>query len=272
MSADLHNHSLYSDGTWRPSELVREAKRLGLHYLGLTDHDTAAGLAEARRECQSGGAPVLVPGVELSTEEAGREVHVLAYFAEFERGELAELLAGQREERVRRLRRMVGKITALGMPIDEERVLALAGPGSAGRPHIARAMAERGYVKSVAEAFSLYLSPGKPGYVERTKLDPVATAEMVRRAHGVAVLAHPGLIGDEAIVRQLLGSGAFTGVEVWHPNHDAVATERYLRLAEEHHLVGTGGSDFHDGEEGSGYLGAATSPDTTVEALLAQVR
>jgi predicted metal-dependent phosphoesterase TrpH len=272
MAADLHNHTIYSDGTISPAQLLRWGADLKLAYLGITDHDTDEGIAHARKaveELRKKGfqPPELVPGVELSTEVQSRSVHLLAYWPELGDGPLAELLARMQRERVARIERMVAKLGEENLFVDLDRVRELAGPGVIGRPHVARALVEEGYASSVEEAFDLYLVRGRPGYVPRPKLDPPAAAEAVHAAGGVCVLAHPRLVGDEGLVEQLAASGLLDGVEAWHPEHNATETQRYLDLAHRYRLVTTGGSDFHAQGEGSGRLGAATAPDEVVNEL-----
>ncbi|MDI3317314.1 MAG: PHP domain-containing protein [Bacillota bacterium] len=272
MAADLHNHTIYSDGTLTPAQLLRWGVDLKLAYLGITDHDTDEGLEPARlavEELRQKGftPPELVPGVELSTEVQSRSVHLIAYWPELGEGPLAELLARMQRERVTRIERIVAKLGEEHIVVDLDRVRELAGPGVIGRPHVARALVEEGYASSVEEAFDLYLVRGQPGYVPRAKLDPASAAEAIHQAGGVCVLAHPRLVGDEGLVEELAASGILDGLEAWHPEHNATETQRYIDLAHRYRLVTTGGSDFHAQGEGSGRMGAATAPDEVVSQL-----
>src|SRR6185436_8572129 len=165
---DLHTHTIASDGTLRPRELVAEAARRGVRVLAITDHDSTEGLAEAFEEARHHPPLVVVPGIEINCDVEGAEIHILGYCMDYEADWFRDFCRAQREERRARVYRMA----ELGMPIDPERVFALVQEGSAGRPHVARVMVERGYVKTVREAFDKYLAAGKPGHVQRKKLTP----------------------------------------------------------------------------------------------------
>lgn len=264
MGADLHAHSTASDGVLSPAELVRAAAAVGLTALALTDHDSTAGVAEAAAAAAQAGLR-LVPGVELSTDAIGREVHILGYFCAG-RAPLEELLAEMRAARRRRLEQMVERLRAAGLPVALERVLALAGAGAPGRAHVARALVEAGCAASVEEAFDRYLLPGRPGYVPRRKLHPGEAVRAVIAAGGVAVLAHPGLVGDDGVLPELLAAG-LGGIEVHYPAHTAAQVAHYARLAEELGLIATGGSDFHGRGERWGDLGSVTVPAAVVDRL-----
>ncbi len=243
--ADLHTHSTASDGTLTPAELVRAASRVGLKALGLTDHDTLDGLTEAEEAARDVGLE-LVPGVEINTDALGDEVHILGYYIDRTDSGLAELLRRLRQGRISRGEEMVRRLRAIGYQISWERVGELARGGVVGRPHVARALVEAGRVPSVKAAFAQLLSPGCPGYVPRLKLDPFQAVIEIRRAGGIAVLAHPGQLGQrgEPLVRRLL-AGGLQGIEVYHPDHDPPDSARLKDLAGRLGLLITGGSDYH---------------------------
>lgn len=268
MPADLHAHSTASDGVLAPAELVRAAQAAGLTALALTDHDTVEGLPEASAEAARLGLR-LVPGVELSTDATGREVHILGYFCHGDRPPLAHLLAEMRAARWQRLERMVAALAEAGVRLELERVAALAGGGAAGRAHVARALVEAGHAGSVEEAFQRFLVRGRPGYVPRRKLHPADAVRAVVAAGGVAVLAHPGLIGDDEVIPALRSAG-LGGIEVYYPAHTPGQVAHYARLAGELGLVATGGSDFHGRGERWGDLGSVTVPDEVVDRLEAR--
>lgn len=265
MPADLHTHTTASDGTLAPAALVRCAHAAGVTSLAVTDHDTFAGLAEADAEARRLGL-TFVPGVELSTDATGREVHVLGYFCRAGGGPLAELLGEMRAARWRRIEEIVSRLRSAGAPVSLERVAAIAGDGAAGRAHVARALVEAGCAGSVSEAFELYLLPGRPGYVPRRKLHPAEAVRCVVEAGGVAVLAHPGLIGGDEIIPELVAAG-LRGIEAYYPAHDPGQVEAYLALADRLGLIATGGSDFHGAGERWGDLGSVTVPDDVVGRL-----
>lgn len=272
MAADLHTHTTASDGTLAPEELVRRAAELGLDAVGITDHDTMAGLPEAEEAGRRSGIAV-VPGVELSTDATGREVHILGYYCRADAEPLASLLAAMRAGREERVERILAALARAGVSLTREDVLAAAAgeaqrPESLGRPHVARALVQHGYAESVADAFARFLVPGKPGYVPRPKLHPADAVRCVRAAGGAAVLAHPGLVGDDSILTELLAAG-LQGLEVWYPDHTPEQLQRYLRLCEDLGLIPTGGSDFHGRGERWAELGQVTAPSEVVERLAA---
>jgi len=192
-AVDLHSHTTASDGTLAPRDLVRLAARHGVRILAVTDHDSTDGLHEAMDEARKLAPLEIVPGLEINCDVPGAEIHVLGYCADWEAAWFQEFLGAQREERRRRVHQLAERLAELGMPIDPADVFALVKEGSAGRPHVAQVMVDRGYVKSVREAFDRYLSTNGPANVPRKRLTPVEAVRIIRRARGVPVLAHPGL-------------------------------------------------------------------------------
>lgn len=245
---DLHVHTRASDGAYRPSEVVWLALEAGLEGLAVTDHDTTAGLAEAEEAARRDGI-ILVPGIELSTLWEDKEVHILGYFIDPGHPRLQDKLADRRQGRYRRAKRILEKLEQLGLPVEWARVQELAGEASLGRPHIAQAMIERGYVGSITEAFDRYLGEGRPAYVPRSQFTPLEAIDLIRAAHGVPVLAHPGLLVADDLI-PVLAAGGLRGLEVYYPEHTIEDTAKYRNLADALGLVATGGSDFHgqDGE------------------------
>jgi predicted metal-dependent phosphoesterase TrpH len=275
MRADLHVHSSASDGTDPPAEVMRRAARAGLDVVALTDHDTVAGHAEARRAAQTLGSVALMPGMELSCRLSGRSLHLLAYLFDPDHPELAAELDRIRDDRVLRARAMVRRLADLGVAISWDQVTAIAGTAAVvGRPHIARAMAAAGAIASPREAFTRdWIADGGRAYVGRYALDPVRAIGLVRAAGGVAVLAHPRagrdtLVSDEQITG--LAAAGLAGVEVFHP--DQVDTERsgLLALAHDLGLVATSGSDDHGSLTGH-RIGAETTDAGAYRALLERV-
>lgn len=291
MRIDLHVHSTASDGTLSPSEVVREAHARGLCAIALTDHDTMDGVAEALQAGMRLGVEV-IPGVELNTESPAGEVHVLGYFpppegwspeadpaghgagvvgAVIDR-EFYDLLASRRDSRAERARKMVQRLRELGMPLSYEDVLRQAGDAPVGRPHIARALLEAGYVESVKEAFDRWLHRGGPAYVPREKLSPAEAVQAIIDAGGVPVLAHPGRIDGQWVIQELIDAG-LEGLECHYPEHTPEQTERYLGLAREHGLVVTGGTDYHGPRSPhDADLGSLPVPPEAVEQLKERVR
>jgi predicted metal-dependent phosphoesterase TrpH len=266
---DLHVHSNASDGTDAPAEVVRRAAAAGLDVLALTDHDTQAGLADALAALPAG--LTLVPGMELSCLLDGRSVHLLCYLFDAEDAALAAETERIRDDRTHRAREMVTRLRELGAPVAWEQVTAIAGGGVVGRPHIARALAAVGAVRTPAEAFTAdWIGDGGRAFVDRYALDLARAVALVRAAGGVPVLAHPRSPGyeipDEIIV-SLVDSG-LAGIEVFHLDHDKQTRTQLTRLARSLNLIITGGSDDHGSFNGHG-LGARTTPPDEYERLIA---
>ena len=216
-AVDLHAHTTASDGTLSPRELVRTAARHGVRVLAVTDHDSTEGLAEALEEAGRLGLTV-VPGLEINCDVEGAEIHVLGYLGDWGTAWFQDFLRAQRAERVARIHRIAERLTELGLPIDPAEVFALAGDGAPGRPHVAQVMVNRGYVRSVREAFDRYLRAGGPANVPRRRLAPAEAVALIRRAGGVPVLAHPGLAGRDAMIPDLVRAGLM-GIEVYYAEH-----------------------------------------------------
>jgi 3',5'-nucleoside bisphosphate phosphatase len=243
-AVDLHSHTTASDGTLSPRELVRMAARHGVRVLAVTDHDCTGGIADAMDEARSLPPLEVVPGLEINCDVPGAEVHVLGYCVDWEAPWFQEFLAAQREERRQRIHRIAARLAELGMPIDPEDVFALVQEGSAGRPHVAQAMVDRGYVKSVREAFDRYLSRNGPANVSRKRFTPVEAVRLIRRARGVPVLAHPGLANRDELIPELVEAG-LSGIEAFYPEHSSGQITAYRDLCARLGLIATGGSDFH---------------------------
>jgi predicted metal-dependent phosphoesterase TrpH len=260
---DLHSHTFFSDGALSPEELVARALKRGIAALGLTDHDSVEGIPRAR--AASGSVLELVPGVELSTTLDGLDLHVLGYYIDDSEARLRARLDEFKEERRSRVAAIVDRLRELGVTIELERVLALAGPGVVGRPHVAQAMLEIDAVFTQDEAFKRYLGFHGPAFVPRPAFTPFEAIELIQGAGGVSVIAHPGSLLADAIIERLAEAG-LKGIEVWHPHHTTGTVRRYRSLARRLHLVETGGSDFH-GERRSADLGEIKVPFTALEAL-----
>ncbi|MCC6614733.1 MAG: PHP domain-containing protein [Anaerolineae bacterium] len=243
MRIDLHLHTNASDGQHTPTELIDIVRQHRLDVIAITDHDTTAGIAEA--QAAADGYPQVLPGIELSAEDEQGDVHVLGYLIDPANAAFQDKLAHFRTERLERGQRIVQKLVELGMPVTWDRVMAIAGDAAIGRPHVARAMVEAGYVESVRDAFDRYLYNGGPAYVARYRLSPEEAIQFIHGASGVAVLAHPGLLPDyRAMVNRLVPAG-LDGVEVYHPENNQTVRLNLSGLAQQYGLVITGGSDFH---------------------------
>jgi predicted metal-dependent phosphoesterase TrpH len=237
-----------------------------VRVLAITDHDSTDGLAEAIEEAQRHPPLIIVPGIEINCDVDGAEIHILGYYMDYEAPWFQEFCRAQREERRARVHRIAERLAELGMPIDPERVFALVQEGSAGRPHVARVMVERGYVKTVREAFDKYLAAGKPANVQRKKLTPEDAVRLLRRAGGVPVFAHPGLSDRDALIPSLVAAGLM-GIECFYSEHTPAQRGSYVELCRRHGLLATGGSDFHGPPVRAAVLGNPPVPLAVWEAL-----
>jgi len=270
--ADLHMHSTASDGRHTPTEVVREAARRGLKFMALTDHDTMEGIAEAKAEAKKFPHLKLIPGVEISTDIATGEAHVLGYFIDYNGREFSERLAHFRNSRLERARKMVAKLDSLGVHLDWQRVEEIAGSSVMGRPHIAQAMLEKGYIDSFKQAFTDYIGRDGPAYVEREKLTPVEAVELIIKARGVASLAHPFTVGEpEAVVAELKAAG-MVGLETFYNGYSDEEIGRLKSLARKYDLITTGGSDYHGIDPAETVIGGINLPLESVEKLIAKAR
>lgn len=241
---DMHMHSTYSDGIRTPAELIAMAKSKGLAGLALTDHDSMEGFPELSAAALTAGVEVMT-GVELSCEFKNKDLHVLGYGVDPLNLELQQLLREFRGARERRGERIVEKLAEQGVRIDMARVMAKAGNGALGRPHIAEALIEAGFVADHAQAFSRYIGEGCPAYVDKFKMQPAQAVASIHAAGGLAFIAHPGYyMEDFGAFVHLLDEG-FDGVEVFHPYHIPPVITRLLALARDRGLLISGGSDFH---------------------------
>lgn len=243
LRVDLHLHTTASDGLLKPSEIILLARKHHFNAIAITDHDTTDGIPEAQQA--AAGSPVVIPGIELSAAEGSLDVHVLGYHVQIADAAFQAQLAQFQKDRRSRGYDMVEKLTELGKSVDWERVMAIANGGAVGRPHVARAMVEVGHVSSVAEAFQHYLYTGGPAYVSRQRLSPESAIELIHEAGGVAVLAHPALVADYGTLIERLVPAGLDGVEVLHPKNTKIVRDNLRGLAVRHHLIMTGGSDFH---------------------------
>jgi hypothetical protein len=244
-SADFHTHTNASDGRLTPADLVRLAVSRGLRILAVTDHDSTEGIAEALTTAAEYPGFTIVPGIEMSTDIPGDEIHVLGYFLDYQDPAFQTTLTNLRNARRDRGRMMVEKLHAMGMDIPWKRVEELAGDGSVGRPHVAQALIEMGHVSNFQEAFDRYIGRNGPAYVERAKLTPVEAIEMLVKARALPVLAHPASQSNiDDLVSQLKAAGMM-GIEVYYQDYDRATCARLAATAERHHLLAIGGSDFH---------------------------
>jgi predicted metal-dependent phosphoesterase TrpH len=268
--ADLHLHSNHSDGDWSPRRLVKAARRAGLCAVAVTDHDTVSGVAEAVAAGRDLGVEV-VSGVEISALEDGIDLHILGYGIDPGAGELVEVLNRARDVRVDRARRMVERLAELGMPLSLDDVLASAGGGAVGRPHVAQALRRAGHVQSEREAFDQWLGDGRPACIEKLRISANRAIALLHEAGGVALAAHPGTYGGTEYLGPLLAVG-LDGVEVAHSLHDEQMSAELEAFADERGLLKAGGSDFHGPRAGGVDVGSVKIPYTWVEEIREGIR
>ena len=246
MASDLHMHPTYSDGRLTPEELVAAAKDAGLRYMAITDHDTVGGIGHLY---ETGMYPCksirIIPGIEFSAHHPLREIHILGYNIDIFYGPLVDKLNDITEARWTRFSEMVAKLQQLGYDVSETEVLTLAGASkSISRSHIGRVLVKKGYFPSIREAFDALLAKGQPAYVPHYRLEVREIVDLVKAAGGTPVLAHPKLVGDDALVERICQSG-IEGLECFYPRHNEEDTQRYLAMADRYGLLVSGGSDYH---------------------------
>lgn len=238
---DLHIHTVVSDGLHTPTEIVGMARELGLQTISITDHDAIDGIPEAM-DAASGTDLEVIPGVEISVDAEGVEVHMLGYFVDHTSQDLVRALDVFRAARVERAQAMIARLRTMGVALSWDRVVALASGGVVGRAHIARALEKARHVSSISEAFDRFIGKNQPAYVSRVKMSAVDTLHLIRRAGGLPVVAHPW--GSAFVVPGLVQEG-LVGLEVYYPRYTPELISCLRRLAERYGLVCTGGSDFH---------------------------
>jgi len=264
MGADLHCHSLYSDGTSTPKELVDLAIRSKFSALSITDHDTVSAFDEARLYAHENGVR-LIPGVEISSDHFGESVHVLGYA--FKSDALDEFCSFHRKRRVERNKVILEKLQKRGMEVSEEEVKKLSPSAiTYGRPHIAQVLVTKGYVTDIGEAFKRYLGEGKSCYEKGERWSVEEAIEAIHKAGGMAVLAHPHLIKKGALVRALLDLD-FDGIEAYYASMLPAENRRWVEVAIRHKLFITGGSDFHGSVKPHSFFGSSWAPEETVDLL-----
>ena len=247
MKTDLQMHSNCSDGVLSPKELIRACKKVGLDVVSLTDHDTVAGLRTAQAEAQNLGIK-FIPGVEISAEREGESIHILGYEIDSENPELVKKLAYYRQQRKLRAVRIIQKLESLGFEVDTK--ILERKEESVGRPHIAQAVRNRDI--SVSEFMQKWLLPGRPAYVAREKLSVENAIELIHKAGGKAVWAHPTYTFDDLAKIEKLAkefkSYGLDGIEVKYFTYTQAQREFLDKLADKLDLEKTAGSDFHGGD------------------------
>jgi hypothetical protein len=266
---DLHLHTTASDGTLDPAALVERAHGAGVQTLAVTDHDTMAGVVVAA-EAAAALKLEFLPGIEITAVVGERDVHILAYFLDPTPPGLGDFLQAQREDRVERARGMADRLKTLGVPIEIGPTIeqANAEGRAVARPLLARALVQAGHAPTEQDAFDRWIGDGGPAYVPRKGSSPADIVRLISRAGGISSIAHPGLLRRDELIPSLAKAG-LTALEVYHPEHDSAAQARYARLATQHELAASGGSDFHgDGHRRAKSLGSVGLPRAAFMTLL----
>jgi 3',5'-nucleoside bisphosphate phosphatase len=273
---DLHTHTTASDGLLTPKQLIDLALERGLRLIAITDHDSTDGVGAAIAAA-AGSSLEVWSGVEISTDVPRAEVHMLGYFVDHHQPRFQATLSQLRESRIGRGRQMVEKLGSLGMPITWARVQELAGAGAVGRPHVAQALVEAGYVSSFREAFDRYIGRNVPAYVERYKLTPAEAIQLILQAGGLPSLAHPIYIGAAAetgaqfdlrsLLPELIDAG-LAGIEAYYADYSPETSREILAIAREFRLIPTGGTDFHGLAGHQVLLGEVVVPEETPRLML----
>lgn len=265
--ADLHTHTYHSDGTRSPAEVIDVALASGIEIVAISDHDNLAAYFEIKSYADERGV-TLIPATELSCAFEGVDIHILAYAFDANDERIESRLRRFREARQTRGRRIVDRLRALGYNISSERVEQLAAGGAVGRPHVARALVEGGYVASVSDAFDTLLRPGKPGYVEKDRFAVDEAVALMRATGGVTSIAHPTLYPDHARIVPLLFDAGIDAIEVLHPDVDEASREAYSKLARDRGRMLTGGSDDHGSVKKTETLGTIKVPEEWIGPIL----
>ena len=272
VEVDLHLHTTASDGLLTPAELIARVGETSLKVIAIADHDSTNGIDEALEAVQAYPRLTLIPAVEIGTEEGETELHLLGYFIDHRNAGLQAALGRLRESRTAAARLTVEKLAELGVRVSWERVEELA-TGVVGRPHIARAMVEKGYIHDVHEAFDYYLGDDGRARVQREKLSPLDGLKLVHSAGGVGVAAHPRTVNNLEETVASLAQAGLVGIEVYAERYAAAQRSKYAALADRHGLVHSGGTDYHgfgfEGEVAPGELGP---PRNTPSLLLERAR
>lgn len=262
---DLHLHSHFSDGVLSPAQIVTEAARMGLAGIAITDHDSVEGLPEAIEEARKYKLD-FVPGIELSAQSHGRDIHILGYFIDWESPDLRSKLVEFKEKRRKRAKKIVENLNEQGVGIDFEEVIKIAGPGALGRLHIARALQKRRLVSDVREAFEKFIGEHCPAYVPKNFLTVPEAVSMIEKVNGIPVLAHPYTLGDDDLIMEFVSQG-IRGIEAWHRDQGTDLVKRYERMAQEMGLFVVGGSDCHGMTSGRMLMGTLDVPHSVLDNL-----
>jgi predicted metal-dependent phosphoesterase TrpH len=245
---DLHIHTRFSDGALIPEDVLIAAKKKGLSAISITDHDAVGAYPFVIEKGKEMGIEVIT-GVELSCGVGKNDIHILAYFFDYENNRLLSALEEMRAARYTRAKKIVKNLNNLGIDLQFETVLRFAGRsldggGSIGRPHIAEALLHEEFVYSYREAFEKYLGYDCPAYEDKMQLSPFDVFDLIKDAGGISIMAHPGVTNVDYLIPELIKQG-LSGLEVYHADHNITQRKHYATICKKDRLLFTGGSDFH---------------------------
>lgn len=269
--ADLHVHTFFSDGTFSPEETITLANKKNISCIAISDHDCTDGVEPALIKGKELGVEV-IPAVELTVIEDGKEIHVLGYFVAWREKWFSDILKRVQKERISRLDNMLDKLRKFDINIDRAYVMQISGNrGSVGRLHLAQAMLEKGAIYSIQEAFDKYIGDSKPCYVEDIGFSGKEAVRIIKEASGIPVLAHPSVLRDDSLLPKFVKFG-IRGIEVFHSDQKPPERAKYEKFAKENNLLVTGGSDCHGMAKSRILMGRTKVPYSIVEALKKEVR
>ena len=263
--ADLHIHTDFSDGTMSPEQVIKEASKLNLRTIAITDHDSVGAIEIAQSICKKEGIDI-IPALELSSYYRPVDIHLLGYFIDIKNSVLLEKLAELRSERIERIKKITKKLRALGVKVEHQEVFDVAKEGSPGRMHIAEVLCSKGYCGDIRESFRKYLSDNGPAFVPKEALTLKDAIELIVSSDGIPVLSHPGATKRDTLIPKMVEYG-LQGIEVYCPAHQPEDVKRYKRLAKKYDLLITGGSDCHGTRKPDIALGSIRIEDSLVEKI-----
>ena len=271
---DMHTHTTASDGVYTPRQLIKYGISKGLQGIAITDHDTVDGIDEGLNAVISKKDFIVIPGIELSTEYMGKEVHILGYSINYKCENLLSTLSFLQKKRENRVIEVIAKLQKLQINITYDELIKRFGSSSVGRPHVAELLITKGYVDTIEEAFNKYLKKGCVAYVDRYKITPFEGINLIKQAGGVAVIAHPKLIKNDKIVTDIIKKG-IDGIEVYHPEHNTNDQKKFLQIAKDYNLIITAGSDFHrppTSKDSHGDLGDKKIPIKNIQDIITTIK
>lgn len=268
--ADLHLHTIYSDGEYTPESIIQKALSENFRAIAITDHDTVEGISHVLEK--AGETLEIIPGVELSSEskmpssEGGEEIHIVGLFIDYKNPTLLKTLKGLSSGRKERMNDMLKRLAEIGMPIKMEEVEKFKTKDIMGRLHLAQAMEMKGYVKNTTEAFDKFLGDGKLAYVTRKRLSAQRAISLIKEVGGIPILAHPHLLRNESVIPSLIEEG-IEGIEVYYVGHGGNPSSKFVEMAKKHNLLISGGSDCHGILKGKICLGKVKVPYQAIEEM-----